>query len=521
MKYYGFICLIVINQLLAMDKPQRPPESVKHVINAPRNVALFDWFFKELQKEGVHTDYTSSQINAARYLLLDDNLLNQFALRHNISTAEIKKMIERFFYADTQRRINMVVNSPELRSNFKKNPNEQEISDLMLLIAITTEYISAQKYDATQGENYFRSRTSQELEFIKNSLNKVIVNDQVINQFLDFEPKGLVTLTSIKLGIAKEVAARSIVTLTKNQQKNADTLFGLYAVGKIDLETYLPLQTNSELDRIKSYLDDAKTPSVRNYLLQKISSTSLDRFINSLELNVKKLIRLRSKPKQLPEGLNAQEQLLFRFVERYMKDGDTLKTRYHDQDKTDIKKAAHAIIENPKLLDKLAEWLLVAPHVAKTLMTRATDLFKANESQVKSQEDILKNPWPEYPQEESIEKARPVAQLPIIQERARGFTVQDFITYALENNPSLNDRIKDSSEQQLAAVLTQVNGLIAADEKVVKKYQERFEITPRRDLAKLRLLLESINQELKRRKEELFSRHPVNKPHPEYPESPR
>lgn len=523
MKYYGLICALAISQLSAMDRPpQRARESVKPVINAPKNVGQFDWFFEELQKkEGAQV--SSSQISEARYLLLDDNLLNQFALRHDMSTPEIKNMIERFFNAVTQKRFNIVLNSRGLMLDSKKSVSEQEVSDFMVLRAFISEYESEQKYDTTKGENYFRSRTSQELEFINNNLNKLLENERLINKFVDSFPKDFITLGNIKVGVSRELAARSAApSLTKNQQKNADFLYNLYRVGKIDFDTYVPLQTNSELDRIRSLLEESRKPAIQNYLLQKMSQNEINDF-QQLYYKIADILKSRSKPKRLPESLNAQEQLLYTFIERYMKEGNSIKLRYRDQDKDEIKKQAKVIIENQASLNKLAEWLSVKPHVATTLITRSSDLFKINEPVGKKPEEILKNPWPDYPQEESAEQAAPVAKLPLIKERIRVFTVQDFITFALDNNPKLNDLIKDSSDEQLAAVLTEVSALIAADEKIIRKYQERFEVTPRKDLAKLRLLVQSVDQEIKRRasEKEAFIKQNINKPHPEYPQSPR
>ena len=61
-----------------------------------------------------------------------------------------------------------MLNSRELQLSSKKSVSEQEVSDFMVLRAFISEYESEQKYDTTKGENYFRSRTSQELEFINN-----------------------------------------------------------------------------------------------------------------------------------------------------------------------------------------------------------------------------------------------------------------------------------------------------------------------------------------------------------------
>lgn len=526
MHYFGFICLILIHQLGAMERPPRAPiQSVQPAINVPKNVVRFDWFFKALQEEGFpakYAKYFDAQISDARYLLLDDNLLAQFALRHDIPIPEIKKKIESFFNADTQRRFNGLMNLHEIRESYKKIFDEEIIDDLVLANTIKVVYRDAQKYNATKDENYFLSRTPQELEFLNQRLDRIMTNKLAMNKIEKTVPSDILLLTKIKTGISQALAERSATPFTKKQQKNADFLYNLYRVGKIDFDTYVPLQTNSELDRIRSLLEELRKPAMQNYLLQKMSQNEINDF-QHLYYKIADILKSRSKPKQLPESLNAQEQLLYTFIERYMKEGDSIKLRYRDQDKDEIKKQAKAIIENQASLNKLAEWLSVKPHVATTLITRSSDLFKINEPVGKKPEEILKNPWPDYPQEESAEQATPVAKLPIIKERIRVFTVQDFITFALDNNPTLNDLIKDSSDEQLAAVLTEVSALIAADEKIIRKYQERFEVTPRKDLAKLRLLMGSVDQEIKRRasEKEAFIKQNINKPHPEYPQSPR
>lgn len=521
MKYYGFICTIFIYQFTAMERPPRLMEPGKPTIKSPKNVAQFDWFFKELQNKGVPAEFSLAQISDARYLLLDGNLLAQFALRHKISIPEIKKMIERFFTADTQKRLNIVVNAPSVRRDLKKRLNEQDTQDRLTLVAFDAEYELAQRFEATKGANYFLSRTPQELDFIHRNLNRILENKTVVSAVMDETPDKLLILNNIKSRISQVLAERSAASLTKNQQKNADSLYDLYLLRQ-NLETILPKKTSSELDRIRSYLEESKSPSFKNYLLKKIPEGEFDIFIEYASGLVNIISKSRSKYKQLPENLNPQEQLLYRFVERYMKEGDTLKLSYSKEEKDVIKKELQIITNNKESLNKLAEWLSVKPSAAITLITRGSNLIKINEPVlVKQPERDLKNPWPVYPQEESSEKQAPLAKLPIIKERIRIFNVQDFINYALDNNPKLNNLIKDSGDELLEAVLTDVNAFIASDEKVIKKYQERFEVTSRRDLAKLRLLVQSINQELKRRQEELFRLNPIDKPYPKYPESPR
>lgn len=510
MKYHIWLCILTINQLYAMDRPpQRARESAKSAINVPKNVGQFDWFFEELQKkEGVLIN--SSQISEARYLLLDDNLLNQFALRHNMPTPEIKKMIERFINAVTQRRFNIVLNSRELQLSSKKSVSEQEVSDFMVLRAFISEYESEQKYDTTKGENYFRSRTSQELEFINNNLNKLLENERLINKFVDNFPKDFITLGKIKLGVSRELDARSATSLTKNQQKNADSVYNLYKVGKIDFDTYLQIKTNSELDRIRSLLEESRKPEIQNYLLQKMSQNEIND-LQHLYYKIADILKARSKSKQIPNGLTENQQQLYVFVNRYIKEGDKPTFNLTDQNKKTIRETARAIIADQDAFNKLSAWLSIKPQVLTIILNKIKDMFKIGEMPE----------WPQYPEEGSPEQPVALANLPIIKEQLRAFNIQDFINYALDNNPKLNALIKESSDEQLTTVLNEVAAVIASDEKVVRKYQERFEVTPRKDLAKLRLLVQSIDQELKQRKAEFFRQHPANKPHPEYPESPR
>ncbi len=379
------------------------------------------------------------------------------------------------------------------------------------MLALIEEYNDAQSYDDTKAGKFLPSRTRKELELISKNVNAAFTDKVVLRGVLKFFALALPVLKNFQSQSAELLAANPPVqqqpaAITKKQQQNADYIYQIYQEARKDFDTYLQLQPNNELDRIRTFVQETRNPVMQTYLLQKMSQDEVNSF-QHIFYKISDILKSRSKSKQIPNGLTENQQLLYTFVDLYIKDGDKYKLKVTDQNKKSIRETARAIIADQDALNKLAAWLSIKPNVLTIILGKVSDMFKD------------KQLWPDYPEEAGQVGA--LAQLPIVQALPRELTVQDFINYALENNPQLNDKINNASDEQLAAIREHADRLIKADEKVIRKYQERFEVAPRKDLAKLRLLMQSIDQELKRRKEEFYRQHPINKPHPEYPESPR
>lgn len=515
MKCHRLIYLLLFSHLCAMDRPpQANPEQVSSIID----VTKLDRFLKVLleKKFEINKDYRF----LARRLLTNNDLLTQFALRHGMPLPIVQKMIEEYLNVTTINLLNVLKQNRDLIERLKKEglTEEQAITQLAI-IAHITDYNEAQAWQDTKGEKYFRSKTRQELETISHDVNAGL-NDPIINQrMLKVFPQHIPVLKILQ----SQSAERIRPTITKKQQQNADYLYQVYKEAIADLDTYLQLKPSSELDRIRTFAEESKNQAIQNYLLQKMTQEEINSF-GHIFYKISDILKSRSKSKQIPHGLTANLQLLYTFVDRYIKEGDKYKLNLTDQNKNNIKETARTIIADQDALNKLAAWLSVKANVLGIILGKISNMFKNLELPVVVQPsvpEVPKSPWPIYPDDaEPVEKIVS-PQLPIAIQKT-GFSVDKYIKYAQNNNnAALNSLISESSNDQLQTVLSQVDALIAADEKVVRKYHERFVVTPRKDLAKLRLLMQLIDQELKRRKEEFYRLHPVNKPHPEYPESPR
>ena len=525
----GLIGLIFVMQLVPMDRPPRLQPKQANTPARPEYVidySKFEDFLKEVLAQKELPLIHENVYMVARIVLFDDNKLREFAEKNNISKQALRETLE-MILKKFQEYKKIFLNKREIRDTYKLSGlSEQQIDTLVSIIALVEDYNASQKFDVLRTERYMHTRTREEIEFINKNLNAALSDKLIIPQILSvFQPIVLSMLKNIQFQSTQflSASAQQKTSLTKKQQQNADFLYELYNVGRADLETYLPLKTNSELDRTRSFLLESKLQAVQDYLLQKMTQNQINDF-QHIFYKVEDILKSRSKPKLIPNGLSANDQLLYKFVENYIKEGDKLKLNYTDQEKNNIKEAAQAISNNPDSLNSLAAWLSLKPNSLKIILERVKDLFKKNELPVviKPSGEIIKNPWPEYPQEELSEKAA-LPKLAIVQEPLQPFNVQNYINQALDNNAKLNALIQGSSDEQLNVVLGHVDALIKADEKVIRKYQDRFEVTPRKDLAKLRLLMQSIDQELKRRttQKEEFLRQNINKPHPEYPQSPR
>jgi hypothetical protein len=498
----------------------RPPQA--RSVSKPANLSSvidvnkLDRFFKILQEKKFEPNY-KEYVFIARRLYMHDDILSQFAARHKISKPEMKELLENFLNLATQDLYKTSFAKIEISEQFKKEGITQEQANAILaLFSLIEEYNDAQSYDDTKAGKFLPSRTRQELELISKNVNAAFTDKVVLRGVLKSFALALPVLKNFQSQSAELLAANPVqqkpAAITKKQQQNADYIYQIYQEARNDFDTYLQLKPSNKLDRIRTYVEETRNPVMQTYLLQKMSQDEVNNF-SHLYYKISDILKARSKSKQIPNGLTENQQLLYTFLDRYIKEGDKYTLNLTDQNKNSIQEAAQAIIKDQDAFNKLARWLLVKPNVLTIILGKISDMFKNKQLY----------PWPDYPEESSSEQPAALPKLPVIQEQSRVFSMQDFINYALDNNAKLNALIKDSSGEQLQTVLSNVNALIAADEKVVRKYQERFEVTPRQDLAKLRLLVQTIDQELIRRKEEkeAFLRQNINKPHPEYPESPR